>query len=1474
MFSPWLVALVAVALFAPPTAAIGLPGQRKAIGLGYRGRDACPARCSIAGPNHSNWSVYHNLNQVQACPQAVFYQFSLYDAVEDSDNLHRIYACSSYGPDWTNLPPNSTNEVVHAETTNVTYEIGWSGDGTLASSDIRTLLKQIRQYLANGYAATNQTVTLLAQVGKGSVGLYIGQKLQNEGLSAFALRALENSISDLDASNAGSLAMQLCEPGTDGDHVFGFMATSNGTFTPVQRALQSWSNATCLSFPHSKNVTGPGFFTTPLVSINNATNSTMGNTNSTSSSWLKRSGAGRLSPRADCTTVQVQSGDSCASLAAKCGISGPTFTSYNPSPTLCSTLQPLQHVCCSAGTLPNFAPKPNPDGSCATYTVQAGDFCAAMAAANSITIDQLTQYNAHTWAWNGCTNIWVGTVICLSSGTPPMPAAVANAVCGPQVPGTAKPASGVDISTLNPCPLNACCDVWGQCGTTAEFCTNTSTGAPGTAAPGTNGCISNCGTNIVRSAAPAVFRNIAYFEGFSLSRPCLYQDATQIDASQYTHLHYAFGTLTADYQVQISDVLSTYEFEKFKNIVGPARILSFGGWDFSTNPSTYNIFRQGVTAANRLTLATNIANFIKANNLDGVDIDWEYPGAPDIPGIPAADPNDGVNYLAFLVILKNLLPGKSVSIAAPSSYWYLRGYPIAQMSKVVDYIVFMTYDLHGQFDAGNQWSQDGCPTGRCLRSDVNLTETISALVLITKAGVPSNQVVVGVTSYGRSFGMAQAGCYTENCFFTGTATQSNAAKGPCTGTAGYISDAEINDIINSGRVNQNYIDGKSNTNILVYDDIQWVGWMSPSVKATRKSLYQSLSMGGTSDWASDLETYHDVPSVSASWSNFIVDIKAGLDPAYDGDRTGNWTSVQCDDPAVAGIRHYTPSQRWSMMDGSNAWSDVVNVWKQLDYGRGWTFSESVSATVKGYDLTDCGTLLNTNNCEQTVQCTVGIGWGAAGYEIWNSMVYIHEMYASYDSALFKAAAGAIDPALQDFENKFAPVPPPQDNTWLQILLDLIGMGAVMIAAPFFSFYLAELPFFVALGATETAEAVSDTVRDATYAIIATGVSIAKDLTQSAGGSSGPWTPEKQAEFSNYMGQVINAWGNVTSGALKSLFNGSDDTLVTLTSLIANGQFVEGATGTSSAVYPATTEDTLTDTQLENSIAKAFFGYAIPALWSVSGVAAFVMDSGFPCGTVDPVSQYLDADTMHSTWGCYDGKLYYLAYPDGNSQSCSDECTDSLFSAPPGLDSLDGNNFGGITLNDLITGSVRTYINNGNTNGGNVVDPSVKSTFDDLYNQDVTTPGYIRIPVCSPAMAFAAWDQVNGPSTGTPGYPCIPAMGINDCGDSTFVDQTSDASPTVEDCLGIVNNIQGTAGDWEVENALGDQHQLVGFGSCNFGVQGDGKNGNIDFHVGAQDIVDIINTSIQKFGGSGKVGSKGEMSCKGTVKGQNVNWGLY
>jgi len=246
--------------------------------------------------------------------------------------------------------------------------------------------------------------------------------------------------------------------------------------------------------------------------------------------------------------------------------------------------------------------------------------------------------------------------------------------------------------------------------------------------------------------------------------------------------------------------------------------------------------------------------FLTDNDLDGLDFDWEYPAAPDIDGVPAGDLSEGTDYAKFLASVKSALPsGKTVSFAAPASYWYLKQFPIKTIGKTVDYIVYMTYDLHGQWDSGNEWATPGCATGNCLRSHVNATETLLALSMIQKAGVASNKVIVGVSSYGRSFKMAQAGCTGPNCLFTGDRLHSQAAKGECTDTAGYISNAEINKIIDAGGNIKTW--SENATDYLVYNDTEWVSYMSDINKSARMVLYSLYGFGGTTDWAVDLQSY-------------------------------------------------------------------------------------------------------------------------------------------------------------------------------------------------------------------------------------------------------------------------------------------------------------------------------------------------------------------------------------------------------------------------------------------------------------------------------------------------------------------------------------------------------------------------------------------------------------------------------------------
>lgn len=150
--------------------------------------------------------------------------------------------------------------------------------------------------------------------------------------------------------------------------------------------------------------------------------------------------------------------------------------------------------------------------------------------------------------------------------------------------------------------------------------------APGTAKKGTNGCISNCGTKVksVDSLVDEPHR-IGYFEAWNLDRPCAHMDISKMtEGDYYTHVHWAFGNITETWEVDLGGQQEQFEgLLKLKNI---QRVMSFGGWGFSSGAYTHNIFRNGVKDGNRQKLASNVVKFIVDNDLDGLDFDWEYPG--------------------------------------------------------------------------------------------------------------------------------------------------------------------------------------------------------------------------------------------------------------------------------------------------------------------------------------------------------------------------------------------------------------------------------------------------------------------------------------------------------------------------------------------------------------------------------------------------------------------------------------------------------------------------------------------------------------------------------------------------------------------------------------------------------------------------------------------------------------------------------
>jgi len=295
------------------------------------------------------------------------------------------------------------------------------------------------------------------------------------------------------------------------------------------------------------------------------------------------------------------------------------------------------------------------------------------------------------------------------------------------------------------------------------------------------------------------------------------------------------------------------------------------------------------------------------------------------------------------------------------------------MTQVLDYLVLMTYDLHGQWDVKNQWVDPGCPLGNCLRSHINKTETLNSLAMVTKAGVPANKIVVGVASYGRSFKMAESGCTGPQCTFLGDSLNSKAKPGTCTGTAGYISQAEINQILASDKTASHHVDD-SESDILVYGGTEWVAYMSDDTRAKREKAYKGYNFGGTSEWAIDLREFQ--PSEGALPGIFL-EIRD-----HNGTCPWKFPEIDCLNPGVVHSVELNRAQRWNNVSADCAWHDFLGYWNTLDNRGSMTISSAMERYFGGPESFDCELLKTSNNCNSDTQCNLYQLEGTSGPGGW------------------------------------------------------------------------------------------------------------------------------------------------------------------------------------------------------------------------------------------------------------------------------------------------------------------------------------------------------------------------------------------------------------------------------------------------------------------------------------------------------------
>ncbi|GLB40894.1 putative family 18 [Lyophyllum shimeji] len=582
------------------------------------------------------------------------------------------------------------------------------------------------------------------------------------------------------------------------------------------------------------------------------------------------------SKRADCKTTTVVSGDGCASLAARCGLDGNKFMSYNPGLD-CSKLAVDQWVCCTSGTLPSKRPNENPNGTCYSVPIVDGSNCAAFETKYDVTEDEINKWNAHTWRWTNCSGLQPGMNICLSPGTPPLPAQNSSIPCGLESVGN------------KTCPLKACCGKWGFCGLTEDFCTENKGGAPGT------GCQSNCQllSDFDKVGGGVPSRNvIGYYSNWASSRVCNGVPNTVVPAVRpkdldpfgYSHIVYSFAYVSrGDWKLtetQSNDKDLIAELQALKK-TNPAlkTMWAVGGWVFN-DPPTQDIFSQMVsTSANRAAFIKNAISQLQSYGFDGLDIDWEYPGTER-----GGAEDDGKNFLLLLQEFQTAIDksGRPIllSITAPASYWYLQQFPIVDIAKNVDWINLMTYDIHGAWDI---------KFGTGVLPHTAIPEVNAAVDMFVKAGVPLKSVNLGIGFYGRTFTLANPSCNTAGCPMKG-----GGNGGPCTGTSGYLAYGEIDYLIQTKGLKPKY-NATSQTMVLTYDD-QWIGYENPDTIANKLKYVIKRSMPGVLIWAADLDLNNQLLNaiIGASGRPVMSATDCPADGIWPRTPAGTTASVPCD----------------------------------------------------------------------------------------------------------------------------------------------------------------------------------------------------------------------------------------------------------------------------------------------------------------------------------------------------------------------------------------------------------------------------------------------------------------------------------------------------------------------------------------------------------------------------------------------------
>ncbi|MDF2541810.1 MAG: chitinase, partial [Herbinix sp.] len=211
-------------------------------------------------------------------------------------------------------------------------------------------------------------------------------------------------------------------------------------------------------------------------------------------------------------------------------------------------------------------------------------------------------------------------------------------------------------------------------------------------------------------------------------------EITREDTQQLTHINIAFGFLHKDGTISAKDHDKVQMIPKFREWNPELKIV------ISLVQKEADAFTTCARSEEmREKAAASIAAAVTELDLDGVDLDWEYPCVPSNGGdTKLSDKHDFTLFCEAIRRHLDALQTKKYlfSIAAGADLYYVHCVELPEVMKYLDYICLMTYDLKCGFHAlaghhTSLYSKVG---------DVFMNSCDQALRLFHEAGVPKDKL--------------------------------------------------------------------------------------------------------------------------------------------------------------------------------------------------------------------------------------------------------------------------------------------------------------------------------------------------------------------------------------------------------------------------------------------------------------------------------------------------------------------------------------------------------------------------------------------------------------------------------------------------------------------------------------------------------------------------------------------------------------